>query len=59
LIRKRFPEKHIPKGEGEYQVRETAEVDVSKAERDMGFGWISLEDSFGDMAEQFYQLSRN
>jgi hypothetical protein len=37
-------------------VRETATVDVRKAEKDMGFGWTSLEKSFGDMAEQFYRL---
>jgi hypothetical protein len=43
---------------GTYTVRETATVDVRKAERDMGFGWTTLEKSFGDMAEQFYRLKQ-
>jgi nucleoside-diphosphate-sugar epimerase len=57
-LRDRFPHEHIPKGTVEYTVRETARVDVRKAERDMGFGWTTLAKSFGDMAEQFYKLKR-
>jgi nucleoside-diphosphate-sugar epimerase len=56
LIRPRFPDKHIPKGDAEYNLQETAAVDVRKAESDLGFGWTSLEKSFGDMGEQFYRL---
>jgi nucleoside-diphosphate-sugar epimerase len=55
-IRGRFPKEHIPKGSANYSVRETAAVDVRKSERDLGFGWTSLEKSFGDMTEQFYRL---
>jgi len=39
-------------------VQDTATVDVRKAEKDLGFGWRSLEESFGDMAEQLFKLKR-
>jgi hypothetical protein len=57
-IRDRFPDEHIPRGDPNSSVRETANVDVRKAERDMGFGWKTLSESFGDMAEQFFTLKR-
>jgi len=57
-IRDRFPNEHIPKGDPNYSVRETATVDIRKAERDLGFGWRTLAESFGDMAEQFFDLKR-
>jgi hypothetical protein len=55
VIRARFPDEKIPEADT-YTVPDTATVDVRKAERDLGFGWRTLEESFGDMAEQLFRL---
>ena len=57
IANEKFPGKNIPKGDPSYKLPdERWTFDVSKAERELGLKWTSLEQSITDLLTQLFEL---
>lgn len=59
IAREKFPGKDITKGDPNYKLPEDRYTfDVSKAEKQLGLKWTSLEQSVTDLLSQLYKLEQ-